>query len=96
MIANEKKASYVLAVKDNQKSLHEQILETDKMVRSNSVFTEVDAGHGRVEERIYHIYRDLSFLKAGWYWEHLAALVVVESKRYNKKIRQKTRRSANT
>ena len=52
----EKKASYVLAVKDNQKSLREQILETAKMVRPSSVFTEVDAGHGRVEERVCRIY----------------------------------------
>ena len=35
------------------------------MVRPSSVFTEVGAGHGRVEE--------------------LSALVVVESRRYNKK-----------
>ncbi len=61
-IVKEKKASYVLAVKDNHKSLHEQILETSKMVRPGSVFTEVDAGHGRVEERVYRIYRDLSFV----------------------------------
>lgn len=84
-IVQEKKASYVLAVKDNQKGLHEQILETAKMVRPSSTFTEVDAGHGRVEERVYRIYRDLSFVKGIWNWENLAALVVVESSRYDKK-----------
>lgn len=84
-IVKEKKASYVLAVKDNQRNLHEQILETAKMVRPSSIFTEVDAGHGRVEERVYRIYRDLSFITGVWNWEKLAALVVVESSRYNKK-----------
>ena len=84
-IVKEKKASYVLAVKDNQRNLHEQILETAKMVRPSSIFTEVDAGHGRVEERVYRIYRDLSFITGVWNWEKLAALVVVESTRYNKK-----------
>lgn len=84
-IVNEKKSSYVLAVKDNQKNLHEQILETAKMVRPSSVYTETDAGHGRVEERVYRIYRDLSFVAGVWNWEKLSALVVVESKRYDKK-----------
>ena len=37
-IVNEKKVSYVLAVKDKQKILREQILETAKMVRPSSVF----------------------------------------------------------
>ncbi len=31
------------------------------------------------------IYRDLSFVTGIWNWEKLSALVVVESKRYNKK-----------
>ena len=84
-IVKEKKASYVIAVKDKQKSLREQILEIVKMVRPSSVFTEVDAGHGRVEERVYRIYRDLSFVTGVWNGEKLSALVVVESLRYNKK-----------
>ena len=36
-----------------------------KMVLPGSIFTEVDAGHGRVKERIYQIYRNLSFVTGG-------------------------------
>lgn len=84
-IVQDKKASYVLAVKGNQKNLHEQILETEKMVQPSSTYKEIDADHGRIEERYYKIYRDLSFVNAAWNWENLSALVVVESGRYDKK-----------
>lgn len=84
-IVEEKKASYVLAVKDNHRNLHEQVLETAKMVRPTATFKEIDAGHGRVEERTYKIYRDLSFVTGIWNWPGLSALVVVESRRYDKK-----------
>lgn len=46
----EKKARYVLAVKENQKRLHEEILETVKMVKPTGIHKELDADHGRVEE----------------------------------------------
>lgn len=77
--------SYVLAVNDNQESLHERILEAAKMVRPCSVFSEVGAGHGRVEERVYRIYRNWSFVTGVWNGEKLSAPVVVERSRYNKK-----------
>lgn len=84
-IVQDKKASYVPAVKGNQKNLHEQILETEKMVQPSSTYKEIDADHGRIEERYYKIYRDLSFVNPAWNWENLSALVVVESRRYDKK-----------
>ena len=90
-IVNGKKAAYVLAVKDNQKKLHEEIMETAAMVRPSGLFTEVDAGHGRVEERIYRIYRNLSFVTGAWNLEKLSALIVVASKRFNKKTGEESR-----
>lgn len=56
----QKQADYVLSVKDNQKALHEEIKDyfvdikkkhTD--VVSKSTHTEVDTGHGRIEQPIY-------------------------------------------
>lgn len=84
-IVQDKKASYVLAVKDNQKNLHEQILETGKMVQQSSTYKEIDADHEQIEERVYKIYRDLNFVTAAWNWENHSALFVVESRRYDKK-----------
>lgn len=65
-----KRLSYVLAIKDNHKSLHVQILEISKMVRLSSVFKEVDVGHGRVVERVYRIYRDLSLSQECGIWKN--------------------------
>ena len=84
-VVEEKNASYVLAVKDNHRNLHEQVPETARMVRPTATFKEIDAGHGRVEERTYKIYRDLSLVTGTWNWPGLSALVVVESQRYDKK-----------
>lgn len=57
---HQKQADYVLSVKDNQKTLHEEIKdyfmymkEKHPDVVSKSTHTEVDAGHGRIEQRIY-------------------------------------------
>lgn len=55
------------------------------MLQPSSTYTEIDAEHGQIEERYYKIYRDLSFVNAAWNWENLSPLVVVESRRYDKK-----------
>lgn len=68
-----------------QRSDGDRLLETEKMVQPSSTYKEIDADHGRIEERFYKIYRDLSFVTAAWNWENLSALVVVESRRYDKK-----------
>jgi predicted transposase YbfD/YdcC len=57
-----KEADYVLAVKDNQKQLHEEIIdffETSRRFEFKNVrydyFEEAHKGHGRVELRRYWI-----------------------------------------
>ncbi len=86
----EKKARYVLAVKENQKRLHEEIQETAKMVKPTGIHKELDADHGRVEERVCRVYRDLSFISASWNWPELRALVEVERRVLNKKTREES------
>ena len=81
----EKKGHYVLAVKGNQGSLHEAAMETARMVKPDSIHKEVDADHGRVEERICRVYGDLSFVQGSWNWEGLRSLVEVTRVRYSKK-----------
>lgn len=93
-IIQDKKPSYILVVKDNQKNLHEHIFETEKMLQTSCTYKEIDADHGRIEERYYEIYRDLSFVNAAWNWENLSALVVVESRRYNKRNKFRASRNA--
>jgi len=47
----EKKADYVLAVKENQGLLAEQVRDSFLLLESASVAEEIDCGHGRVEQR---------------------------------------------
>lgn len=86
----EKKARYVLAVKENQRRLHEEILETVKMVKPTGIHKEVDADHGREEERVCRVYRVLSFISASWNWPKLSALVEVEHRSFNKKTQEES------
>ena len=58
-----KKAHYILAVKGNQKELHENIIESMKLITPDETHSELDAGHGRIERRICRVYRDLSLIK---------------------------------
>ena len=55
-----KKADYVLAVKDNQKKLHDEIIDFFDCAKEHDFknvpydyFEEVSKGHGRVETRKY-------------------------------------------
>ena len=46
-----RKADYVLAVKDNQGLLAEQVRDSFLLLNSDAVAEEIDCGHGRVERR---------------------------------------------
>ena len=59
----DKQADYVLAVKDNQKSLHEAIGDSfEEAIAANNPnlcqlqrHEEIDAGHGRIETRRFYL-----------------------------------------
>ena len=79
---------YVLAVKDNQPSLHRAIrVELDDMIREQFKDVEhdhhqtVDAGHGRIETRRVWVTDQLGWLKQADDWPGLRSVAVVEAKR---------------
>jgi predicted transposase YbfD/YdcC len=80
----EKKADYVLAVKENQPGLLADIKDSFQMLAADSVAEEVDCGHGRVERRNCLVVADLSLLERPFEWASLQALVRIESERYHK------------
>jgi predicted transposase YbfD/YdcC len=80
----EKKADYVLAVKENQPGLLADIKDSFQMLAADSVAEEVDFGHGRVERRNCSVVADLSLLERPFEWASLQALVRIESERYHK------------
>jgi predicted transposase YbfD/YdcC len=80
----EKKADYVLAVKDNQGLLAEQVRDSFLLLNAAAVAEEVDCGHGRVEQRRCTVIADLSMIEKSSEWASLKGLVRIQSERYHK------------
>ena len=84
----EKQADYVLAVKDNQKNLHEEVKDFF-ITAINHEFKNVDydyfeettKGHGRIEQRRYWISECLEGISKSNEWANLHTIGMVESKR---------------
>jgi predicted transposase YbfD/YdcC len=85
---------YLLAVKDNQPTLHEDIATTfdeaaDERRRAcdeaprpvTEVFEETDKGHGRVEKRTTAVCHGLSWLTTAERWPGLSSIVQVTRER---------------
>lgn len=79
-----KKADYVLAVKENQGHLHEEIQDSFRMLPADAVAKEVDCGHGRVERRTCSVIADLSLLEKASEWASLQGVVRIQAERYHK------------
>lgn len=86
--------AYLLAVKDNQPTLRQDIEATFTEAADNrrrtideqprpavDTFEDVDKGHGRVETRTVTLCRDLSWLTAADRWTKLAFIAVVVRQR---------------
>ena len=80
-------ADYVLALKGNQGTLHEEVSEffDDVLARDLDAELErhstVEKGHGRIEERTVWLSRDVNWLRDTEKWQGLSGLVAVQSKR---------------
>ncbi len=79
-----KQADYVLAVKENQGHLLEQIQDSFRMLPVDAVAEQVDCGHGRVERRTCSVIGDLSLVEKAMEWASLQGLVRIEAERYHK------------
>lgn len=84
----DKGGDYILAVKENQKTLHDDIKlffkDVENMKKEGYAFDEhttVDGGHGRIETRKYTIVHDIDWLSEKEKWAGLNCLGMVESTR---------------
>ena len=84
----DKKADYIIALKGNQGTLHEDvklfIAEQKARDFKDTVITRhetVDADHGRIETRKYTLIHDVAWLKQRHEWPGLAGVLIVESSR---------------
>ena len=93
------KANYVLALKGNQTSLHEDVdvFVAEQKARGFaeteiSRHTTVDGDHGRIETRTTTVIHDVAWLQKRHNWPGLNGIVMVESTRETgAKIEQETR-----
>jgi predicted transposase YbfD/YdcC len=80
----DKQADYILAVKENQLHLLEDIQDSFKMLPCNSLVEQIDCGHGRVETRTCWALGDLSLVEQAADWPQLKTLVRIQAERYHK------------
>ena len=79
-----KEADYILAVKENQGHLLEEIKDSFQMLPADAVAEEIDCERGRVERRRCSVIADLSLLEKAVEWPSLQGLVRIEAERYHK------------
>ena len=77
----DKEADYILAVKGNQKELHQQVQESFRFIHPDSVAQEIDLGHGRIEKRMCSVIHDLSMIEQKDQWAKLHSLIKIDAER---------------
>lgn len=77
-------ADYVLAVKDNQKSLHDQIQTAFSHQTIESENTTVEKNHGRIETRTCRIIINLELAEETCKWANSQSIVEIERMRWIK------------
>jgi len=78
---NEKEAVYILAVKDNQKHLHDDIKEAFAQGEIAEEHIQSNTGHGRIEKRRCRIITDTDWICNKEDWKALSALIEITSER---------------
>lgn len=88
----EKEADYILAVKQNQKLLYEQIAGAFAHQKVNHQATKTEGDHGRIEQRQCSVINDLKWIDEGQKWQGIQSIIKVDSSREIKdKITTETR-----
>jgi predicted transposase YbfD/YdcC len=86
----EQEADYILQVKNNQKTLLENIEDSFAVKKVVEIDTTEDCGHGRVEVRKCSVISDLEFIDQAHKWTDLKTIVKIESIIYFKKTEKET------
>lgn len=77
----EQKADYVLAVKENQKQLYQDIKDEFRFAKDLEVHTSEDIGHGRIETRKCSVITNFQHIENPDKWQRLKCIVKIESQR---------------
>lgn len=79
-----KNANYLLAVKENQKELYQQIENLFTLKLGATSDESIDNGHGRVEKRTATLLTNLDLLEEKENWASLKSILKIDSERYVK------------
>jgi len=77
-------ADYVLALKGNQGTLHQQVQDSFEREIPAHTYTNLSTDHGRVEKRAYSVLTDLKWVENVGAWAGLRTLICVESEVFHK------------
>jgi len=81
-IITSKKGHYILALKNNNKHIYQQVSERFAQVRTQLSKNEhIDFGSGRIETRTCYVENDLTLYDDLAPWQHLKSIIIIESKR---------------
>lgn len=82
----EKNADYFLAVKQNQKSLHQDIESAFLVFQKNdeNYFSSEEINGSRVEKRTCKVMEDLSHLSTEFQWKGLSRIIMIDTQTYLK------------
>lgn len=74
-------ADYVLAVKNNQEQLYENIEDEFRFSKEIDMIVDEDLGHGRIETRKYSMINNFQFIENQSNWAGLKSIIIIESMR---------------
>lgn len=75
----EKQADYVLAVKNNQEQLFENIADEFRFSKKTESFEDIDLGHGRIETRKCSVITNFEHIENQDKWRCLQSIIRIES-----------------
>ena len=77
----EKKAEYILAVKDNQSTLKEEISSLFNCIKPQTIDEQVEKNHGRIETRKCEVINHLDLLDCKVEWMGLKSIIKISAER---------------
>lgn len=77
----EKEAEYVLAVKDNQEHLHDDIKEAFRYGKTTQIHEQINLDHGRIEKRTCRTITAMEWICKVQDWQGLQTLIEIKSER---------------
>lgn len=74
-------ADYVLAVKQNQEHLYDDIREAFEQSADTDVHTTIEKSHGRIEKRTCSVITDMDWISKQDKWENLHSIIRIQTQR---------------